>query len=160
MQVRSLRNWASWIAGNGSDIILWDVASHQPLGQLLQDDSEVVTSLAFSPDGKTLATISTDSIVILWDVASHHPIGQSLKGHSDEVSSVAFSPDGNTLASGNADNTVILWDLNPELWAKELASARVALLLVQNGLPISQTTTIAPPILSGRWCLSPQLSQV
>lgn len=70
-----------------------------------------VTSVAFSPDGKILASGSDDHSIILWDVTTGQPIGQPLKGHSDEVMSVAFSPDGKTLASGSADHTIILWDV-------------------------------------------------
>ena len=69
-----------------------------------------VWSVAFSPDGKTLASASGDQSVILWEVASRQAIGEPLKGHSAQVMSVAFSPDGKTLASASADKTVMLWD--------------------------------------------------
>ncbi|MGW3059198.1 WD40 repeat domain-containing serine/threonine protein kinase [Streptomyces goshikiensis] len=69
----------------------------------------LINSLAFSPDGKTLASASDDSTVRLWDVAAHAHLA-TLTGHTDMVFSVAFSPDGKTLATASADTTVRLWD--------------------------------------------------
>src|SRR5262249_19780817 len=72
--------------------------------------SSAVGALAFSPDGKTLASGTWPQTVILWDVKTGR-LKQRLAGHSDEVISVAFSPDGTVLASGSRDKTILLWDM-------------------------------------------------
>jgi WD40 repeat protein len=74
--------------------------------------------VAFSPDGKTLASGSDDNTIKLWDVATGKEQA-TLKGHTAWVASVAFSPDGKTLASGG-DTTVRLWDME----GKELATLK------------------------------------
>jgi hypothetical protein len=68
-----------------------------------------VAAVAFSPDGKTLASAGSDRTIKLWDAQSGQE-RHTLKGHTDEVSSVVFSPDGKTLASGGRDKTIRLWD--------------------------------------------------
>ena len=70
-----------------------------------------VVSVAFSPDGKTLATGSADKTVRLWDVSSRYQIGHPLTGHTHGVRSVAFSPDEKTLGTGSYDHTARLWDV-------------------------------------------------
>ena len=73
-----------------------------------------VNSVAFAPDGHTLATGSGDKTVILWDVRDPtrpHRLGHPLTGHTGAVNAVAFAPDGHTLATASADKTVILWDV-------------------------------------------------
>ena len=68
--------------------------------------------MAFSPDGKRLASASYDRTVKVWDATS----GQetlTLKGHTGYPQSVAFSPDGKRLASASWDRTVKLWDVTP-----------------------------------------------
>ena len=65
--------------------------------------------MAFSPDGKRLASASWDKTVKVWDAATGQE-SLTLKGHTDGVMSVAFSPDGKRLASASEDQTVKVWD--------------------------------------------------
>ena len=104
---------------NDKSIIIWDIslmrssslATGKRIGQPLVGHKDGVNSIAYSSDGKTLASGSLDKTIILWDVATGKPTGQPLVGHKNMVFSVAFSPDGKTLASGSWDKTIILWDL-------------------------------------------------
>ena len=70
-----------------------------------------VNSVAFSPDGTTLASGSGDETIRLWDANTGRHL-RTLTGHTGWVRSVAFSPDGNTLASGSGDDTIRLWNAN------------------------------------------------
>ncbi|MBV9728842.1 MAG: hypothetical protein JO309_05440, partial [Pseudonocardiales bacterium] len=80
----------------------------------LAGHTDSVTSVVFSPDGRTLATSSRDQTVRLWNVTNRThptPLGPPLTGHTNAVFPVVFSPDGRTLASSSRDQTVRLWNV-------------------------------------------------
>jgi WD40 repeat protein len=69
----------------------------------------VITSIAFSPDGKRLVTASFEHNVRVWEIPSGRPI-MVLSGHTNWIESVAFSLDGSMIVSGGKDHTVRIWD--------------------------------------------------
>ena len=77
---------------------------------MLKGHTTYVLTVAFSPDGSTLASASWDMMVRLWNPETMRP-KSGLIGHTGYVLSVAYSPDGQTLASGSTDGTVLLWDM-------------------------------------------------
>jgi WD40 repeat protein len=82
----------------------------QGIGAVLGPHTGSVTSVAFSSDGKILAT-GIDRTAQLWDVATRRPIGYPLMTQTGGVNAVAFSPDGKTLATGSDDGMLRLWDV-------------------------------------------------
>jgi WD40 repeat protein len=103
---------------NKGQITLWDVTNSTEPNQLSDTrkwHAGLVKSIAFSPDGKILASGSFDTRIILWDVSDPKIpiiIRAPLLGHRSFVNSLAFSPDGNTLVSGSDDKTILLWDVS------------------------------------------------
>jgi WD40 repeat protein len=83
-----------------------------PRGFPLNGHTGQVYAVAFSPDGRTLATGSRDSAIILWDVEGREALAPPLEGHEGWILGLTFSPDGRLLASASADGTARLWDLS------------------------------------------------
>jgi len=73
--------------------------------------SDAIRAVAFSRDGKLLATGGEDNTIKLWNVATGRLI-QNFEGHTDFVRSIVFSSAGNTFASGGNDRSVNTWDIN------------------------------------------------
>jgi WD40 repeat protein len=92
---------------------LWDLDAWDRRGpDTLPPQVQRVLALAFSPDGKLLATTSMDRMVQLWNVVGPRPREvRRLVGHRQPVLALAFSPDGKTLASAAGDETVRLWNV-------------------------------------------------
>jgi WD40 repeat protein len=104
------------------EAILWDVNKGKRT-HLLSGHGSVVYSLAFAPNGKTLASASLDKTVKLWNVTNGKLL-RTWKGHTKSVNAVCFSPDGKTVASAGDDGTVQLWQANSGRLQKTFAGQR------------------------------------
>lgn len=121
-----------WLASGGWDgaVMLWDVSKAKEPGEpddpapwrrtkwderngklrfALRGPIAQIWSVAFSPDGKTLAAAYEDGNVVLWDPTTGKE--RSRLGHAATVKCIAIAPDGGTLAAGCEDGTLKLWDL-------------------------------------------------
>jgi WD40 repeat protein len=97
------------IGSRDSTAKVWDVGTGTLLHSL-EGHSHYINSVAYSPDGSTLATASFDDTAKVWDVDTGALL-HSLEVHSNRLLSVAYSPDGSTLATGSIDSTAKVWDV-------------------------------------------------
>ena len=111
----------------GYAVLLWDVATGKETQRFLGLQDKI-RSVAFTPDGKTLAAASRDGRIALWDAVSARErlyiVAHPVHADSDFVASpvVRFSPDGKALMSASTDRTIRLWD---PVTAKELGQFEV-----------------------------------
>jgi WD40 repeat protein len=110
------------IGDRRAEVIIWQL---KPLAKYreISEQADSVCSLAFAPDGVTLASGSRADTIRLWNIHTGQ-LRALLRGHRYSADSIAFSPDGQLLASGGPDGVVRVWDLS-RLGAGEI-SDRVA----------------------------------
>jgi WD40 repeat protein/serine/threonine protein kinase len=95
--------------GDSSKIRLFDLGDPKnPV--VAEGHTAAITGLCYSPDGKRLASVSTDQTVVVWDLTIRPPRPKTYAGHTKAVACVQFSPDGQTLVSGGLDARARSWD--------------------------------------------------
>lgn len=124
------------------EIKLWSMADGKLVRDFPEVHSDTVFDVAFSPDGKKLATASADKVVRILEVASGKP-AKKFEGHVDYVLCVAWSKDGKLLASGGADHVVKFWNTETGQQQKEAKVARHQITGVQFVGATSQVIAIS-----------------
>ncbi|HEV3256611.1 MAG TPA: serine/threonine-protein kinase, partial [Gemmataceae bacterium] len=95
----------------GGELKVWNVATGRLVHDLAGHGHSGVLSVAYSPDGKYLASGSTALAAKVWDAANGQELFR-LEGHANQINGLSFSPDSGRLATASADQTVKVWDLN------------------------------------------------
>jgi WD40 repeat protein len=99
---------ANALEANGVPIL--NAQSTRFTTQKIVDTSSAGYQLAYSPDGRRIATAQSDGSVRQWDSATGKPVGTPMKGHTGRVFGVVYTPDGHTIASAGGDGTMRLWN--------------------------------------------------
>lgn len=94
-------------AGFDEDVLLWDITAPTTPPTLIAENGG--RTVAFAPDGRTIATSGSAGIIHLWNLGDLTAESLVLPGHTDTVPTLAFSPNGVWLASSSTDGTVRIW---------------------------------------------------
>jgi WD40 repeat protein len=89
---------------------IWDADSGKPVGEPARLHKDNAWTVAFSPDGSSLVSGSSDRTLQRWESATGQPVGPPIRGHTDQVYSVAYNNDGSRIVSAGQDGTIIQSD--------------------------------------------------
>ncbi len=103
--------FAACASTKDNNVQIWDTETGKPIGTNQPSTADALQSVAFSRDGKLVATGGSDGTVRVWNAETAQQVGRQLGGRNGAVLDVAFSPDGRTIASAGADGTVREWDV-------------------------------------------------
>ncbi len=114
----------------------------------LKGHSSSVKAIAFSPDGKQIASGSYDDTIKLWDAITGD-LQKTLAGHLDSVQAIAFSLDGKQIASGSDDKTIKLWDVAKSLKVSKFLGSTLG---SQLGFRTWREIKTSEPVTSLKYC--------
>lgn len=113
LEAVNLTQSANLPAPESAEEALFRAMQTSQLQRILTGHTDGINDVAFSPDGRLLATVSQDTDIKLWDIATGQAIG-TLTLHAQPINAVAFSPDGRILATGGDDGFIILWNVETQ----------------------------------------------
>ena len=96
--------WANVMSGR---VRIWEADSGKPIGEPMRLHKDNAWSVAFSPDGHTLVSGSSDRTLQRWDTATGQPVGPPIEGHKNQVYTVAYNNFGTRIVSAGQDGTII-----------------------------------------------------
>ena len=101
-------------SSDGGTIRLWDAQTGRPIGQPLKGHRDLINAIAFSPNGRYIASAGLDKTIRLWNVQTHQAVREPIKGHQQGIKTIAFSPNGQRIVSGSyggeEKDTLRFWD--------------------------------------------------
>jgi WD40 repeat protein len=123
-------------------IMLWDIRTHKQKTEPIKGQAGLVNGLAFSPDGRLLASGTSDGTLALWDPENAKPIGPPLNAGIKAVLTIAFSPNGSLVAAGG-EAGLGLFDISTKLWREHSEIDRKGPVLALSFAPRSSLLALA-----------------
>ena len=129
-------------------VTVWDLNMDTEQKFNLSEIVDSITSLAFSPDMKTLAAGSSDLKIVFIDLQAWLPLTETLNGAPGSILSLSYSPDGNYLYSGHADGSILQWEASSQLLIEKACQAAERNMTLDEwqrffpGLPYQETCSL------------------